>query len=263
MAHLKYDRVVIDRTAQYLALAALIGGVLYGLNRLAFLTLFSETPFFRTSFDDCLALIVFVPLSYLAARKLHVIPDDEPLRFWHIGLFWVIFSLFFEVAVPQFLLNRTRDTYDVLAYASGGLVLWMFNLMALDYSHLRQTVINVVYYDGTCGICEALTKWSNQNLRRSFPLDFKPYQLIDQGSDKALFDRAQKSVVVRLIDGTELMHGRAVGTILLRLKFPWNWCGWFLIAPFLWPVTTVSYRLFARFRHKISAWTGNTACKIE
>lgn len=263
MAHFKCSRAVVDRAAEYLALSALGGGVLYALNRLILLRQFPDIPFFRTSFDDLLALVVFVPLSYIAARKMRVIPHDEPLRFWHVGLVWVIFSLFFEAFIPRFVSHRTRDYYDVIAYAGSGIIFWLINLMALDYAHIRQTAIEVVYYDGTCGICNALAKWSGQNLKFLTSLNFKPYQLIDRASNPALFERAQKSVVVKLVDGEELVHARAVGAILLRLKFPWAWSGWIFITPLLWPMTTVGYRLFARYRHKISVWTGNTACEID
>lgn len=263
MDHAKRHRAVVDRAAQYLVAILLIGIALYVANRLVFLRLYSDIPFFRTSFDDLLALIVFVPLSYLGARKLQVIPPNGPLRFWHIVLGWVIFSLFFEAIIPRFVLHRTSDFYDVVAYAGGGFVLWLANLLGLDQAYIRTIPVRVVYFDGRCGICSALADWSKRHVRSTESLIFSPYQSLDQTTSPELFVRAKNSVVVQFTDGTELDRARAIGAILTRLTLPWSWFGWLCATPLFWPLTTVGYLIFARYRQQISAWTGHTACEIE
>lgn len=263
MADHQFHRAVIDRATQYLIYLAIIGGLLYGINRLYILPVASADSFFRTSFDDVLALVVFIPLSYFLGRKLSVIPGTVPLRFWHIVLAWAVFSLVFEGLAPHVIPHRTGARGDVAAYAAGGVILWGFYKMALDLARVREATIQVIYYDGTCGICQASADWSTVRTTSGKPFPYQPYQRLDEHAEPGLVGRARKTLIVRFTEAFEMTHARALGALLIRMKRPWRWFGWLLLSPVLWPLTTPGYLLFARYRHLVSRWLGLNACVID
>ena len=262
MVKLKRNRTVVDRATEYLIRAALVGIALYALNRLALAPHFSGIRFFRAYWDDILALPVFIPLSFWLARKFSVLQPDKYLSWIHILLGWLVFSIVFEWLVPLLITHRYSDWGDVNAYALGGILLWWFSRWAIDFAHLRTTPIEVIYYDGTCGICQASMNWSSKRFKSVDTLDFHPYQNLDPNKNKELYSLAAKTVVAQLSDGTILSRNRAAGLVFLSLKTPWWWIGWLLTLQVLKPLTNPGYRLLARNRHRLSRWFGLTSCAI-
>lgn len=263
MADPQFHRAVINRATQYLIYLALAAGLIYGINRWCLLPFADANSFLRTSLHDVLALMVFVPLSYFLAQKLSIISPDSPLRLWHIGLGWLVFSVGFEWLVPNVMPHRTGTWGDVGAYALGGLLLWAFNGMVFDLARIRESALQIVYYDGICGICQAAADWSSARTVSGEPFPYKPHQLLDESEDPELVRRARKTLIVRFTEGFELTHARALGALLIRMKRPWRIIGWLLLSPVLWPLTRPAYSLFARYRHKISQWVGLNACVID
>ncbi|MCF7797021.1 MAG: DUF393 domain-containing protein [Lentisphaeria bacterium] len=259
----QFNRSVVDRAAQYLICFAIAGAFLYGMNHWWIQPMVGTDSFFRTSFNDILALIVFVPLSYFLARVLSIIPPFSPLRLWHIGLGWIVFSLLFEWLVPKILPHHTGTGGDVAAYGSGGIILWVFNRMALDFARIREGSVRVVYYDGNCGICQAAADWSSARTVSGSAFPYHPHQLIDETLRPDLAARARKTLIVHFSEGFELTHARALGALLIRMRFLWPLFGWILITPLLWPLTRPAYSLFARYRHRVSQWAGLNACVID
>ncbi|MCF7800701.1 MAG: DUF393 domain-containing protein [Candidatus Marinimicrobia bacterium] len=263
MAVPQFHRAVIDRATQYLIYLVIAGGLLYSINRWFILPAVDADSFFRTSLHDVLALIVFVPLSYFLARRLSIISPNIPLRLWHIGLGWLVFSVVFEWLVPNVMPHRTGTWGDVGAYALGGLLLWAFNGMALDLALIREADLQIVYYDGNCGICQAAADWSSARTVSEDPFPYKPHLLLDESADPELAARARKTLIVHFAEGLELTHARALGALLIRMKQPWPLVGWLLISPIFWPLARPVYSIFAHYRHKISQWFGLNACAID
>ncbi len=260
MVNIKRNRTVADRTAQYLTVWALTGIALYSLNRFWLIPQLPTNHFFRAYGDDILALPIFVPLSYLLARKLALIKPEKYLTGAYILIAWIVFSLLFEGLAPLMMAHRYADWGDVNAYALGGIGLWLVNYWMLDFAHLRVTAIRKIYYDGTCGICRAGVKWSSRRVAESAALDFQPFQQIEPGPAAELYKLAQHTVVVILADGTQLVRNRAVGRVFLALNPPWACLGWFLTAVIFTPISSPGYRLAARYRHKLSRWFSLTSC---
>jgi hypothetical protein len=76
--------------------------------------------------NDLICLPLFLPLILGLQRALGVRRHDDFPRLWEMLQQWVVFSLLFEVILPQFpqYFRTTADPFDVLAYLAGGLLAW-------------------------------------------------------------------------------------------------------------------------------------------
>src|SRR5690349_4676630 len=76
--------------------------------------------------NDVLCLPLFLPMILLIQRRIGLRRHDLPPRLWEVLQHWMIFSVLFEVVLPQFPghFTTTADPLDVVAYLAGGLVAW-------------------------------------------------------------------------------------------------------------------------------------------
>jgi len=77
---------------------------------------------------DMLALPAYLPLSVYLAWRLHLIPDPFKLHPLHIVGTGAVFSLLFEGLIPMIDSTAIRDPFDVLAYFSGGLLVYLVSV---------------------------------------------------------------------------------------------------------------------------------------
>lgn len=71
-----------------------------------------------------MALIVCVPL-FTNFQMLLRVRETTFIRFWEVALYWFLFSLVFEVFSPLVLKRGFADVWDVVAYAIGGVLLYV------------------------------------------------------------------------------------------------------------------------------------------
>jgi hypothetical protein len=72
---------------------------------------------------DVLALIVCIPIFvnsqiFFKVRKRYYITKFDVIAYF------ILFSLYFEIIMPNYLSNLTGDKFDILAYAIGGSTLY-------------------------------------------------------------------------------------------------------------------------------------------
>lgn len=132
MAGTQHHRSIPDRRTKYLMILALIGGLIYLINRWLIIPMDASPAFFRNHLGDFLALPVYLPLSALLAIRLGIIPADFRLDIHHILAGVLIFSLIFEVILPSFDSSLTRDFLDTLAYLAGGMVVYVVGAIQSD-----------------------------------------------------------------------------------------------------------------------------------
>ncbi len=105
----------------------LVSLVLYGVNRaLIKPNLHFYSPFFHGHLDDCLLVPVALPIFLFVYRALGLRPDNAPPRWWEIVLHLAVWSLFFKWFGPVVLHRSVIDPIDLLCYAGGGVVAWIF-----------------------------------------------------------------------------------------------------------------------------------------
>lgn len=102
----------------------LSGCVLYAMNRWL-LTPHAASPFLHGQFNDCLIVPCALPLMLWLHRWLGLRADDRFPTFGEVALHVAVWSVLCEVVGPQFM-NVTGDVKDVLAYATGGLMAWIW-----------------------------------------------------------------------------------------------------------------------------------------
>ena len=102
-----------------------ISATVYALNRLLLVQMMPEVGFLKKYLSDMLALPVYLPVSLYLARRLHLVPQEYKLHFTHIFAAVLIFGLIFEGIVPVIDTTATRDTFDILAYFAGGLLVFI------------------------------------------------------------------------------------------------------------------------------------------
>jgi hypothetical protein len=103
----------------------LIGLAAYLVNRaLIKPNLHHYSPFIHGHFDDSLTVPVALPLYLLLYRRIGLRPDDEPPRWWEVGLHlagWIFFLKWFG---PLVLLKGVADPVDGWWMLAGGIVAW-------------------------------------------------------------------------------------------------------------------------------------------
>lgn len=98
---------------------------LYALNRWLLKPHF-HSAFLHDHFDDLLLMPCALPLLLWLQRRLRLRTDDGAPTFGEITLYLFIWSILFELIGPHLVRRATGDTWDVVAYAVGGLLagLW-------------------------------------------------------------------------------------------------------------------------------------------
>ena len=78
--------------------------------------------------NDVLCLPLFLPMILGVQRLVRLRDHDGPPRMWELLQHWVIFSVVFEIVLPQYpkYFRTTADPMDVVAYLAGGLATWGF-----------------------------------------------------------------------------------------------------------------------------------------
>lgn len=72
---------------------------------------------------DFLALIVCAPL-FTNFQIILKVRTDPFIKLWEIGVYWLLFSVVFEVFSPLVFKRGYADIWDVVAYGAGGLLLY-------------------------------------------------------------------------------------------------------------------------------------------
>jgi len=87
-----------------------------------------NSTLFRGYIADVLALIVCVPLfaNIQVFFKVRRLPQ---IRFVEIVLYFCVYSILYEGVAPMISDHATADWFDILAYALGGMILWIIQLI--------------------------------------------------------------------------------------------------------------------------------------
>ena len=93
-----------------------------------------NSTLFRYYFSDVLALIVCVPL-FANLQVLFRVRKNFNIMGKEIVLYFLIFSIVYEGISPQIYYKATGDWLDVLAYALGGLILWVIQFLKNIYQN--------------------------------------------------------------------------------------------------------------------------------
>ncbi len=97
---------------------------LYALNRFYLKPHHLGGAFTHGYLNDLLCLPLFLPIILRLQQLLRLRPNHRPPQLWEILQHALIFSLLFEVLLPQFphTFATTADPLDALAYLTGGLL---------------------------------------------------------------------------------------------------------------------------------------------
>jgi hypothetical protein len=90
---------------------------------------FLRVTFFHSYVNDLISIPVLVPLMLFAARRLGLRSHDLPPLANEIIVPVIVWSILFEIVLPQSMFWRrwiTGDPYDVLCYALGAMVASMW-----------------------------------------------------------------------------------------------------------------------------------------
>lgn len=85
--------------------------------------------FFHDHLNDLICLPFWVPIMLFGLRKLGLRPDDHPPYSYEILIPLLLWSVVFELYLPQVSCFRhlaTADPTDILCYALGGLAAYGF-----------------------------------------------------------------------------------------------------------------------------------------
>jgi len=109
-----------------------------------------------------------------------------------------------------------------------------------------------IIYDDECPVCQSLKSFAEQNSPGG-NLAFIPFQGNDLPRGMTV-KQASQSLQVITKNGQRVSGARAVFQVMRELSGIWGLVGKvFSIPPFYW-LAEPFYRLFARHRHKLSAW---------
>jgi hypothetical protein len=77
--------------------------------------------------NDVICLPMFVPIILYIQHLIGVRPHYRFPRVWEIAIAWGAFAIVFQAITPRFpkVFITAGDPWDMLAYASGGVVAWI------------------------------------------------------------------------------------------------------------------------------------------
>jgi hypothetical protein len=129
------------KTIKFVAFPQMVTGILlYGVHYILKnnLQAYNYTSF-RWYFSDTLALIVSVPffvnLQIVFMRRQYLFIGFNEIVFW-----WLVFSIYYEILMPQKIATITGDPLDIVAYAIGGCILYFsqdFSKKNILYKRLK------------------------------------------------------------------------------------------------------------------------------
>jgi hypothetical protein len=102
---------------------------LYWVNRLIVEQL-TDIPFFHFYLNDLICIPFLVPILLYGLKRLHLRPHDRPPQSYEIILPLIVWSIMFEILLPQhpyWSQWLTGDPYDVFCYtlsASAAMTFW-------------------------------------------------------------------------------------------------------------------------------------------
>jgi len=79
--------------------------------------------FIRWYIADVLALIFCIPL-FVNSQVIFRIRNKKYITIIDIAVYFIIFSLYFEIIMPKIWKHLTADMFDIVAYAIGGIILY-------------------------------------------------------------------------------------------------------------------------------------------
>lgn len=97
----------------------------YALNRWL-IAPHSGSLFLHNYFNDALLIPAALPLVLWVQRKLDLRAGDAAPTFAEVASHLLIWTLICEVAGPRLFRHSVGDPFDALAYATGGLVAWLW-----------------------------------------------------------------------------------------------------------------------------------------
>lgn len=110
--------------------------------------------------------------------------------------------------------------------------------------------VDLVLYDGTCGLCAKAVRFILRN-ERDHDLQFAPLQGETTAALRARYSEIPQSVdtVVYVHDGTVHLRSKAFLHLSKHLRAPWSWAYAFRWFPAF--VLNVGYRLVAALRYRM------------
>lgn len=115
------------RPFRYVADPVCVGSmVIYAVNRWLLKPYGIGGWFARGYLNDLLCLPLFLPIILGVQRLVRLRMHDGPPHMWEVLQHWVIFSVLFEIILPQYpqYFRTTADEMDAVAYLAGGLLAW-------------------------------------------------------------------------------------------------------------------------------------------
>jgi len=83
------------------------------------------SPLFHGHLDDSLTVPVALPIYLLVYRWIGFRPDDEPPRWWEVGLHLAVWEIFFKWYGPLTLHRGVYDPIDFWCIGLGGWMAWV------------------------------------------------------------------------------------------------------------------------------------------
>lgn len=116
----------------------------------------------------------------------------------------------------------------------------------------------ILIFDGDCGFCTSTANWIVKHSKS--PVTAVPWQRTDVTQYGLLEPQVMDKVYV-VIDGRASGGNEAVAELLKiqNNKFLW-FLGWVSLVPPFCFIGTITYRLVAKYRHKLPG--GTPACKL-
>lgn len=121
----------------------------------------------------------------------------------------------------------------------------------------------VAVFDGACGLCRAFVRWAQARVGGQ-PIRWLAYQDAEFAAlpVSVTLAEAARSFVWIGPEGKKYTGARAVFQLFRHLRWPWRLAGWLLANPLAAVLAEPFYRLVARYRRRISAWLGLSACVV-
>jgi hypothetical protein len=104
---------------------ALAAAGLYALNRWVLVPA-GAAGFWRNHFNDTLVVPAALPLVLWLHRRLGLRQHDHPPTPLEVGGHVAVWALLCEFAGPRLTSHGTADLWDVVAYAGGGALAWLW-----------------------------------------------------------------------------------------------------------------------------------------
>jgi len=123
---------------------------------------------------------------------------------------------------------------------------------------------NILLYDGECGFCSAVADWVVRT-NKDNNIETIPYQTADFNNIAVglTFEQASRSAIfIRRSDGHIFLNARSILETLKHTHGIYELIGYLGSNPIISLLCYPFYRLFARYRRRLSIVLGYNACKI-